>query len=76
MNPVDELDAIRVRLGITQPLPALSKEHLEAVEHNRKINIERYGDPMGYLFDYSDEDDDKDMNNKDMNNKDKSGNNE
>ena len=54
MDPVDEFLQVREKMGLTK-LPEPSKETLDAMEYNRKLNIEKYGDPLGYLFDYDNE---------------------
>lgn len=48
-NPTEKLMEIRKRFGLKPPPPP-SEETIKAMEHNRALNIEKYGDPLGYLF--------------------------
>ena len=50
MSTVDELEAHRVRLGMTGPPPVVTPEQLAAMARNRALSIAQYGgNPYGFM---------------------------
>ena len=52
---MSEIAAFRELYGGPLTPPIVSPEQKAAMAHNMRVNLHRYGDPMGYMFDYEDE---------------------